>query len=65
MSDSAIACRAIFSRAQTLADGTWRLSFDLEESDSARVAQISALRGSVLFLTVIPEAMAEMADEGQ
>jgi hypothetical protein len=53
----AIACRAIFARATTLADGGWRVSFDLDESDAGKVAQVTALRDSVLFLTVIPEGM--------
>lgn len=55
----AIACKAIFARAATLVDGGWRVSFDLSEDDAAKVAQMTALRGDVLYLTVIPEGAVE------
>lgn len=46
---------AIFNKAQTTTDGGWRVTFDLDESQSTEVNILSQLRGSVLTIAVIPQ----------
>jgi hypothetical protein len=54
-SPNPVAVSAVFSRATTLCDGGWRLSFDISEHQGAIAAQIAALKGENLFLVVFTE----------
>lgn len=45
---------AHFSKASTLIDGGWRISFDLSEKSGITAAQVAALKGQELEIAVIP-----------
>jgi hypothetical protein len=51
-----IGIQAIFSKATTLVDGGWRLSFDLGEDMAEAAAQLSKMRGDALYLVVMTQA---------
>lgn len=55
MQGDAITFQATFSKATTLVDGGWRVSFDLSESSGHKAAQIAALTGSILQIAVVPD----------
>lgn len=49
-----ISFTAIFQSAKTTQDGGWRVSFDISEDESAKVAQVACLKGGLLQLAVVP-----------
>lgn len=49
-----ISFQAIFSKASTLVDGSWRLSFDVNANQVSELIRISQLQGVVLQVAVIP-----------
>jgi hypothetical protein len=50
-----LALEAIFSKATTTIDGGWRISFDCSEEMSAKIGELSKMRGSALYLVVMDE----------
>jgi len=49
-----ICFQAIFSKASTLVDGSWRLSFDVNANQVSELIKISQLQGINLQVAVIP-----------
>lgn len=49
-----ITFRAYFSKATTLIDGGWRISFDLDERSGVTTAQVAAMKGQELQIGVVP-----------
>lgn len=49
-----ISFQAIFSKASTLVDGSWRLSFDVNPTQVSELIQISQLQGVNLQIAIIP-----------
>lgn len=49
-----ISFRAYFSKAQTLVDGGWRISFDLAHDAGITVAHVAALSGEAVQVAVVP-----------
>lgn len=45
---------AIFSKATTLVDGSWRISLDLGEHDGEAVAALARLKDCALQIAVVP-----------
>lgn len=45
---------AAFYKATSLADGGWRISFDLDENAGITAAQVAALKGQQLEIAVVP-----------
>ena len=45
-----------FSKATTLVDGGWRISFDLDEHQAKEIAEITKMRNKVVFISVITKA---------
>lgn len=43
-----------FSKATTLVDGGWRVSFDLSQDSGITAAQVAALQGQELQIAVVP-----------
>lgn len=43
---------AILNVARTMIDGGWRVTFDIPENESAKVAVLTQLRDRILTLTV-------------
>lgn len=54
MEDQGITFQAIFIKAQTTADGGWRVTFDVDNSQSQNVNILSQLRDTLLQIAVIP-----------
>lgn len=50
-----IAVQATFSKATTLVDGGWRISFDLSETQAEAVSKIAQLNGQCLYLAIVTE----------
>jgi hypothetical protein len=48
--------QAQFSKATTLVDGGWRLSFDLGEDMDKEVTEVRKLKDEHLFIVVLTEA---------
>lgn len=49
-----ITFRAYFSKASTLVDGGWRISFDLSGDLGKVAAQVAALGGQDLQIAIVP-----------
>lgn len=47
---------ATFFKATTIVDGTWRISFDLQEGMEDAVSLLSKLKGEGLYLVVMTQA---------
>lgn len=45
---------AIFAKATTTVDGGWRISFDIDESQSNEIAKLSQFRDLSLQLVIVP-----------
>lgn len=45
---------ATFSRATTLVDGGWRLTFDLGINEGPCIAQLAELRNELLQIAILP-----------
>jgi hypothetical protein len=45
-----------FSKATTLVDGGWRISFDVDENQAAEIVAASKLKGKVVFISIITKA---------
>ena len=54
MSENQFTLQAIFSKAITTVDGGWRISFDVDASESVTIAQLSQFRDTLLQLAIIP-----------
>ena len=54
MDEIGITFSATFSKASTLVDGGWRVSFDVNPDDAAKLAALSQFRDRLLQLAVIP-----------
>lgn len=54
MEQPGIAFQATFSKATTLVDGGWRVSFDVNPDDAAKLAILSQWRDQLLQLAVVP-----------
>lgn len=55
--NNGITFTAYFSKATTLVDGGWRVSFDLDEKAGITAAQVSALKGQELQIAVVPHEL--------
>lgn len=49
-----ITFRAYFSKATTLIDGGWRISFDLSQGSGITAAQVAAMNGQALQIGIVP-----------
>jgi len=49
-----ISFQAIFSKASTLVDGSWRVSFDVNANQAQELIKLSQLIGSNLQVAIIP-----------
>ena len=49
-----ISFQAVFTKATTLVDGSWRISFDVNPSQVPEIIKISQLLGYSLQVAVIP-----------
>jgi hypothetical protein len=49
-----IQTEAILIKAQTMADGGWRLTFDIPEYEASKVLQVYALKDEYLNLSIQP-----------
>jgi hypothetical protein len=59
-SRKAIAIReAIFHGARTKSDGGWLVTFDLPEQAANQIAQLNAVRDSILSIAVVPDDILE------
>lgn len=56
-SKDGISFQAIFSKATTLVDGSWRISFDVNSNQVSELIQISQLSGLPLQIAIIPLAV--------
>lgn len=55
-----VALQGIFSKATTLVDGGWRVSFDLSEQMGDQVAELTKLRGIAIYvIAMTPEQFME------
>jgi hypothetical protein len=50
-----IALIATFSKASTLVDGGWRVSFDLSEQSGPEVSELAKLKGQALYIVIMDE----------
>lgn len=50
-----VALQGVFTKATTLVDCSWRVSFDCSENMADKVAELSKLRGEALYLIVMTE----------
>jgi hypothetical protein len=51
--DDALVFKCTFSKATTLIDGGWRVSFDLSEYDGDIVSKIAKLKDSILQIAIL------------
>lgn len=49
-----ISFQAIFSKASTLVDGSWRLSFDVNSNQVSELIKVSQLQGVNLQIAIVP-----------
>lgn len=49
-----ITFEAIFAKATTTVDGGWNVTFSLNQDESEQIAALSAHRGELLQVAVIP-----------
>jgi hypothetical protein len=49
-----ICFKALFSKASTLVDGSWRVSFDVNITEISEIIKLSQLLGYNLQIAVIP-----------
>ena len=61
MSDE-IAVSAIFQSARTTIDGGWRVSFDLDESQSEEITALAKLKNKSLIIVVTVRDKTENSD---
>lgn len=54
-----VAVEAIFSKATTLVDGAWRVSFDLGEHQGESVTQMHQMKDQPLMLVVMTQEQYE------
>lgn len=52
--DVGITFLGTFFKASTLIDGGWRISFDIDSEQAAKVVQLSTLKDSLLQFAIIP-----------
>lgn len=50
-----IAIQAIFGKATTMVDGSWRFSFDSAENQGPNIAKIAGMRGTLLYVVIMTE----------
>jgi hypothetical protein len=55
---------ATLNKAWTSIDGGWKVTFDIPESDSLSVLQLSQLRNTVLAVGIVPNLESEDQDFG-
>lgn len=64
MIESAVTLKAIFNKAQTLVDGGWRISFDVDASQTNEVMMLARLREAVIQAAFVPiPADAELVED--
>lgn len=59
--DIGITFLGTFYKASTLIDGGWRISFDVDAQQAAKVVQLSAIKDSLLQFAIIPVDVKEKA----
>lgn len=52
--DIAVTFQAVFAKAVTLQDGSWRLTLDLQEGFDKTISDIASLRGKILQVALVP-----------
>jgi hypothetical protein len=51
---SGVTFQAIFAKASTLIDGSWRISFDVNPDHAVQVMQTANLKDLVLQIAIVP-----------
>lgn len=52
--DIGITFLGTFFKASTLIDGGWRVSFDVDSQQAAKVVQLSVIKDSLLQFAIVP-----------
>ena len=55
--DHAITLLASLSKITSTVDGGWKITFDVPQTELAKIMQLSSLRDMVLALAIVPDEM--------
>jgi len=59
MNDQKLVLSAVYYSARSMADGGWRVSFELGEWEREKIAELAGMRGEELVMVIMPAKLAK------